>query len=155
MSGILELLQRRGLPRNSQVKIVRHQDKRCDLNLLIERGRMDLFEDGYQAFQARDVFNCDYIVSCIGLPKKRARFLGVYKVKGQLPAPEVAPPLDFPFMDLFFPGGRHRPGIWYDLEKVRGFEDLEDRAEIDWGPGALSWAQWATLERDKEVIRLL
>ena len=28
------------------------------------------------------VFNCDYIVSCIGMPGFKARFFGVYRVAG-------------------------------------------------------------------------
>src|SRR5437870_4097362 len=67
MAGIIELLQRHSLPKGARVKIVRHQDKRCDLHALT-KGQ---FEAGYQAFQAKPVFNCDFIVSCIGLPKSK------------------------------------------------------------------------------------
>jgi hypothetical protein len=151
VSGIVELLQRRGLPRGARIKIVRHKDKRCDLNALSRRD----FESGYQAYQARPVFNCDYIVSCIGLPNSTARFIGVYRVNGQRPAREVPPPPDFRYLELFFPRGRAEADhIWYDLTKLDGFEDLEDRAVIAWGASALSWAQWATLERDKEIIEM-
>ncbi len=151
MSGIIELLQCRGLPSDAKTKVVRHKDKRCDLQGLTR----SQFETGYQAYQAKPIFNCDYIVSCLGLPRSTARFLGVYRVRGQQPAREVPPPVDFPYSELFFPGGTPEQGhIWYDLVKVDGFEDLEDRVVIDWGPGARSWAQWATLEKDKEIIEM-
>lgn len=65
VAGIIELLQRSGLQQIANVKIVRHRDTRYDIEELIARGH---FEQGYQAYQRRRVFNCDYIVSCIGLP---------------------------------------------------------------------------------------
>jgi hypothetical protein len=67
--GIIELLQRRGLRKGGRTKIVRHKDKRCDFSAL-EMGQV---EAGYQAYQARHVFNSDYIVSCIRLPNSAAR----------------------------------------------------------------------------------
>lgn len=150
MSGIIQLLYRRGLPKGGRIKIIRHQDKRCDLHKL----KLSDFEAGYQAYQSRPVFNCDHIVSCIGLPKSKARFVGVYQVNGQRPAEDVPPPRDFPYLKLFFPGGTHPPGIWYDLVKLTGFEDLENRVVIDWGRSAIQWAQWATLDKDKEILQM-
>ena len=150
MSGIIELLHRSGLPKNSKVKIVRHKDKRCDLVAL----RREQFEAGYQAYQAKPVFNCDYIVSCLGLPESLARFMGVYHVRGQRPAEEVSPP-DFPYRNVFFPDGMAPSGhVWYDLVRLGGFEHLEDQVVIDWGPSALAWHQWLTLDRDKEIIQM-
>ena len=150
MPGIIKLLQDRGLPRSVTIKVVRHQDKRCDVRALERRH----FEAGYQAYQSEDVFNCDYIVSCIGLPDARASFVGVYQVKGHRPAREVPPPHDFPYLELFFPDGTGGPGIWYDLVRMYGFEDLEHRVIIDWGSGTRSWAQWATSEKDKAIVQM-
>lgn len=151
VTGIIELLQHRGLPKRSKIKIIRHKDKRCGLEALSRRD----FESGYQAYQAKPIFNCDYIISCIGCPNYRARFIGVYRVIGQLPAANVPPPPDFPYLDKFFPNGRTEgDAIWYDLTKVDGFEDLEDQIIISWGTGVLAWAQWATLEKDKEIVEM-
>jgi hypothetical protein len=43
-------------------------------------------------------------------------------------------------------------GNYYELEEVKGFEDLKDRVIIDWGSGALAWHQWLT---PKVVVELL
>jgi hypothetical protein len=134
VAGIIELLQRRGLQKGSKVKIVRHKDERNDLETLIAKGH---FEAGYQAYQARHVFNCDYIVSCIGLPGLKARFFGVYQVRGRRPAQEVPLPHHLTYLDE--PGWPTAGDLWYDLVKVEGFEDLENRVIIDWGPGARTW----------------
>jgi hypothetical protein len=40
----------------------------------------------------------------------------------------------------------------YDLVRVPGFEDLEDRVVIDWGKGTLAWHQQL---RNKEVVEIL
>jgi hypothetical protein len=153
VAGIIELLQRRGLQKIAKVKIVRHQDKRkqYDLQALIAKGH---FEAGYQAYQVRLVFNCDYIVSCIGLPKCKAWFFGVYRVVGQRPAEEVPLPPHLAYLkDLDPPGWAHPGLIWYDLAKLGGFADLKG-AVIDWGPGARVWVQWLTVENDKKVIQM-
>ena len=42
--------------------------------------------------------------------------------------------------------------VWYSLDRMSGFEDLENRTVIEWGPGAKMWHQWATLKRDKMVV---
>jgi len=152
VAGILELLQRRGLQKTSKVKIVRHKDSRYPLEMLIANGH---FEEGYQSYQARHVFNCDYIVSCIGLPGLKARFFGVYRVAGHRPAKEVPLPPHLAYLNNFDPAGWIWPGqVWYDLVKIHGFEDLENRVVVDWGPGARSWAQWVTLEHDKQIIEM-
>ena len=152
VAGIIELLQRRGLPKIGKVKIVRHKDKRYAglVDALVARGH---FEAGYQAYQSRHIFNCDYIVSCIGLPHFQARFFGVYRVADHRPAEEVPLPPHLSYLNALDPAGWGGPGVvWYDLQKVEGFDDLENRVVIDWGPGARNWAQWATVERDKRII---
>lgn len=155
--GIIELLQRRGLQKISKVKIVRHTERKAgghiyNLDALIAKGH---FDEGFLPYQARPTFNCDYVVSCIGLLGLRARFLGVYRVRGQRPGIEVPHRPHLAYIRNVDPVGWATPGyIWYDLEKLDGFEDLEGMVVIDWGPSAKSWAQWASLERDKEVLQM-
>ena len=150
--GILELLHRRGLQQIARVKIVRHKDQRYDLETLIARSH---FEAGYQAYQSRHVFDCDYIVSCIGRPHFQARFFGVYRVVGHRPASEMPLPPHLAYLKDIDPIGWAQPGqVWYDLAKIKGFEDLENRVLIDWGPGVRRWDQWLTRERDKRIIEV-
>lgn len=44
-----------------------------------KKGKIEL----YQSFQSKDVFNCDYIISFIGEPNDKARFIGIYDVIGK------------------------------------------------------------------------
>ena len=41
---------------------------------------------------------------------------------------------------------------YYELSKLEGFEDLSERVIIDWGKGALAWAQNYS---EKEIIQIL
>lgn len=145
MISLTELLTTRGFKNPDRTKIVRHQDNRVDMRLLRRRG---LFEF-YQRTQAKDVFNCDQVVSLIGDENRRAVFCGVYTVEGrrQLETSEaIDVPAGFP-RELLGAGG-----YLYELAKVSGFEALEDRVVIDWGDAPLAWAQWY---RDREVVEIL
>ncbi len=152
MLGILELLAPRGLDLTSKVKIVRHQDQRHDLTKMERDGVLEL----YQSYQAKPVFECDYIVSFIGLENSRARFFGVYRVAGPAVSAREHPlPPDFEYPD-FAP----RPeNYFYALEAVPGFDDLKNRVVIDWGMSALAWHQWlakpGVSPKDKEVVEIL
>jgi len=149
--GIYGMLAGYGLPNNASVKVVRHKDRRCDVHQLTRRQ----FETGYQAYQARDIFNCDYIIACLGLPRLAARFIGVYRVMGKRPARDVPPPKDFPFLDILFRDGVAGPDeIWYDLARMPQFEALEYDVVIDWGRNPIVWAQWISAERDKPVLAM-
>lgn len=140
--GIIELLELYGFDKASPTKLVRHQDRRCDVNDLICR---DLF-DFYQATQGRPVFNhCERIISFIGTEETKARFIGVFRVLRQTKGRPLLPPKGFP-TNL----GKYR--YYYDLEKELGYEDLENRVIIDWGKGTRSWVQKL---RNKEVIEIL
>jgi len=142
--GMLDLLALKGFDRQARFKFVRHKEPRYDLHDFLRRGWLET----YQAYQSKPVFDgLDYIVSFIGLENRRARFLGVFAVKGRRPGLESPPlPLGCPYEEwraLYF---------YYDLAKVPGFEDLEQRVVIDWGHSR-SWHQWP--KRDKEVLELL
>ena len=89
--NIIELLRLRGLDTNAKIKLVRHQDKRYDVNELYRTGYLDI----YQSYQSKPVFNCEYLVSFIGWDGSRARFIGVYRVKDCKPAREVPLPPGF------------------------------------------------------------
>lgn len=144
MLGLQELLMSRGFKlEGKRVKIVRHKDKRYDVDELRREGWFDL----YQSTQGPAVYDeCDQIVVFIGEKGTSARFVGVYDVGPRSPA-DLAPfPDGCPFLDWA------RPGNWlYRLDKCRGFEDFEERLVIDWGKAALAWHQWFT---DRQVIEI-
>lgn len=141
--NIIELLRLRGLPENVRVKLVRHQDKRYDVQELYRTGQLDT----YQGYQAKPIFECDYIVSFIGLEGSLARFIGVYRVLGRRSAREVPVPPDF-----LYPDFHQQDDVFYQLVPMPGFGDLKDRIVIDWGKGALAWHQWLS---EKEVVEVL
>jgi hypothetical protein len=146
--SIRELLSLRGLDVSKRIKVVRHKDSRKEvvINGKLEQGNpydwyrynRKLFI-GYQSEQGRDVFkDVDYIVSFIGEQGTTARFVGVYHIDGL----EIKS----------FPDGS--PCYYYKMTQLAGFEALEERIIIDWGKGALSWNQWLTKDKDKEVIEI-
>jgi hypothetical protein len=144
MLGLQELLKSRGFqPGKKRVKIVRHKDSRFDVEALRSQGWFDL----YQSIQSRSVFDgCDQIVVFIGEKGTAARFIGVYDIGTCSPAEQSPLPDGCPFQDWAAVGN------WrYQLDKRKGFEDLEDRLVVDWGKAALAWHQWFT---DRPVLEI-
>lgn len=139
---ITELLSLRGLDIKADVKMLRHQDQRFDLEDLQRKGLFEL----YQSTQGRPILECDYVVSFMGEERSKARLYGVYRVKGKKSARGMLLPS---------PTGGLEPGldtdIHYELEELPGFEDLKHRVVIDWGAAAISWHQWLS---DKAVIEI-
>lgn len=114
-----------------KVKLVRHKDSRAEYRHIM-KDRDALLQ--YQSEQPKDVFKgCDYIISFIGLERKRAVFIGVFKIKGSS-----------------FENGKYH----YSLEPVLEFNDLIDRLVINWGDNAISWHQWYD-RQEKEVVEIL
>jgi hypothetical protein len=139
--NIVELLKLRGMDTSKKIKLVRHQDQRYDLYELMTTGHLET----YQACQSRPILDCEYMVSFIGLPYSKARLYGVYKVGDRCRVGEVSLPKAYTMPE--------DPNNWfYQLEKVGGFEDLEERVVIDWGQSTRSWHQWVT---EKEVVEVL
>ncbi|HYE17689.1 MAG TPA: GIY-YIG nuclease family protein [Tepidisphaeraceae bacterium] len=143
MLGLLELLRARGLDTSKRVKLIRHQDQRFDPAKLERDGLFDV----YQSYQAKPVFECDLIVSFIGMENSRARLQGVYRVGQRSPATDRPLPQAYVEMGLWNPDGH-----FYELDRLTGFEDVEGRVVIDWGKGTLAWHQWLS---EKEVIEVL
>lgn len=118
---------------NHKVKFVRHRDFEGIVSFKdLVNNRENILE--YQKEQEKHIFNCDYIVSFLGLENLRSLLFGVFKVHN------YTQKQDF---------------IYYDLEEVDGFEDLNERVVIKWGHpnSARSWHQW--YDNIKEVIEIL
>jgi hypothetical protein len=143
MITITELLQLKGFDLRAKTKLVRHQGGHLDLWSVYRRGHLEV----YQAYQAKPVFNCDYVVSFIGLDRARARLTGVYRVLGNQPAEQVPLPPGAEYLGT--PGPR---SLYYHLQREHAFDALADRVVIDWGAAALTWHQWLA---PKEVIEVL
>jgi hypothetical protein len=142
MLDIVDLLRFCGLPAQTRVKFIRHQDPRYDIRELLRAG---LFEV-YQQFQSKPVFDCDYIVSFLGESRSRARLIGVYRVAGKHPTGTKTLPPEFTLqMDV-------ADAYCYDLIKEAGYEDLEERVVIEWGASTRSWHQWLSA---REVVEIL
>lgn len=125
--NIVELLKLRGLNEHAKIKLVRHQDNRHDLYELVTSGSTET----YQACQSRPVLECDYMASFLGLARGKARFLGLYRVTGRSTVAEVQLPKDYTLPES-------PENFFYFLEKVPGFEDLEQRVVVDWGESTRS-----------------
>lgn len=120
------------LLKGKKVKLVRHKDSRIEYrHVMKDRGA--LLE--YQKSQSKPVFKgCDYIISFIGLDRKRSVCVGVFKVNSVRSKSEEE--------------------YYYDLEEVSEFTDFSDRLIIDWGNNAIAWHQWYD-KQPKEVIEIL
>ena len=144
MLSIIDLLEIKGLDcsRRKSIKLVRHKDRRVDLDALLRGGHIET----YQSIQGSPIFNCDYVVSFMGLDGSLARLLGVYRVGGHRQV-QKADMTTLPCRDLV-----GEDDIIYELSEVPGFEDFKERLIIDWGNNAISWHQWLT---DKPVVEIL
>lgn len=128
-----------------KVKIVRHQDKRCNFYKLVLYNQIET----YQSYQGKHIFNCDFIISFIGIENTKAVFYGIYEVCGSpSPAKEYPLPNDFIFQEMV----NYETDIYYHLKRVHGFEDYENRVVIEWGKGTLAWNQHLS---PKEVTETL
>lgn len=143
--NIKELLRLRGLDVTGRIKLVRHLDKkRYDVHEMYRSSWLET----YQSYQCKPIFKgCDSIVVFLGLPGSQAVFVGVYAIKGQKRGLEVPISTSCPY-DM--PIGSN--DVFYILERLPGFEDLQDRVVIEWGGAALAWHQWLS---EKEVVEIL
>lgn len=140
--GIVDLLKLRGFDANRPAKLVRHQDRRIDVDDLMRKGWLDF----YQATQSRPVFDrCERIVCFVGAGGTKARLIGVYRVLGKRNGRAIPPPKGYPPVLSTY-------RYYYELERETGYEDLEDRVVIEWGKGALAWVQKLA---NKEIVEML
>lgn len=77
------------------------------------------------------------VVSLCGLDGTRACLFGVFRKVGWR-KPKDAPSLTGSRWESEL---RDDTKFFYQLERISGFEHLEDRVIVEWGPGALAWCQ--------------
>ena len=143
MISIQELLEMRGLDLSKKVKLVRHLDSRYNVHSIYQNGQLNT----YQSYQENKVFECDYIVSFLGIEDMKASFIGVFKVEGKKDPNNVPLPEDF-----LYNGNFKDSTVFYQLKEVPGFNDFKDRVIIDWG-SSRQWHQWS--KNLKEVIEII
>ena len=142
--NLIDILKMRGFDITAKTKIMRHQDKRFDLEMLFRKNRID----AYQSIQSQDVLNCEYAIAFIGRDGTKGCFAGIWKVVKRLDAPAPQYTKDFPYPHIFDEHG----DIHYLFERVPGFDDLIGRLVIEWGAATRAWHQWLS---GKEVIEIL
>ena len=138
-------------------KAVRHLDNRPDVPDLVEMFHIDREAlEFYQAEQSKDIFGaCDGIFSFLGLPGRRALFVGAYQVRGSRTATVLDPStVPVALRGMYEAARRDEPDVvryYYNLVRDPRFAALEMRVVVDWGLGALSWHQWGL---EKPVVEL-
>lgn len=118
MITIQELLEKRDLPKNAKIKLVRHKSNKIDLKGLYQADYKEFMR--YQSAQSTHVFqNIDYIVALLGEEGSLSRFIGVYKVGKEQPISDA---------DRYSPQDKY----YYPLDKVDGFKDIEEKIIVKW-----------------------
>ena len=142
--NIVELLKLRGLDTKKSTKIARHTDREDYPVTKMIKEHLEV----YQQYQSKQVFGgCDYVVSFLGIERTKAKFFGVYKVGAEKRSERKHLPDNYPYPQIV-----EDTDYFYELEKVSGFEDIEDRIIIEWGQSTRAWAQNLT---KKEVFEML
>ena len=133
--GLLDLLGLAGFKGNPGDRTVRHQHGRYPVAELLQARLLET----YQAYQSKPVFhNAERVISLYGLEGgTRARLFGVFRNEGWQEPAKSPPVTDHPWETEW----RDHTRFFYRLKRERGFEHLEDRVVVEWGPGALAWCQ--------------
>lgn len=148
MLTINKVLGFAGLDMSKNIKIARHMDTRdVDVHELYATSHFEL----YQSYQEKNQFkDCDYLVSCLGIENNQALLIGVYEIKSITRVNGFPDHYDVPYRGKAKVESKYR----YDLEKVNGFEELENRLVIKWQNIAQAWCMRIDTN-EKEVVQLL
>jgi len=142
--GIVDLLKLARFTPNPADKIVRHQHKRYPVFELLRRNLLET----YQAYQSEPVFHkAKQIVSLYGLDGTRACLFGVFRNNGHRGSKEAR----LTTCSDWEIAWREETRFFYQLERIQGFEHLENRVIVEWGSAAIAWHQKL---RNKTVLEL-
>lgn len=143
MFTITEILKLRGInTTKSKIKMIRHQHPPYDLSELVRRNQFDL----YQWNQRREVYNCEIVISFLGIAGTKAKLVGVYKIINCNGPINKSWPKEYLYQNM-------KPGnFFYSVKKIEEFSDFENRLVIDWGKSTRSWHQWL---KDRPIIEIL
>ena len=131
----------------TQVRLVRHQDRRLRAGRLYEawRNNRAAFE-GYQSAQARDIFPLDAVLATfIVTDARKTVFVGMYRVDS---VDSCLPGTTDPLLNSDI-SGHYK----YALQLLDVLSDYRDRLAIEWGAGTRAWVQRAA-NQAKPVIEI-
>jgi hypothetical protein len=142
MQTIQELLYARGLNPDAKIKMVRHKRQKVNLD---EKYRLEYEKFlQFQCEQKEEVFkDVSYIVSFVGEDSTLSRFIGVFEVLGIVNLP-VAKQTMY---------GEGEYNYLYEMKKLNGFEDLEDKVVVDWH-NPISWHQWLQTSNSGGIVEV-
>jgi hypothetical protein len=144
--GLIKILNLFGFDTCSRIKIVRHIDKKNNIESLILNNYFEL----YQKIQKKPIFNhFDYIISFIASSNTKAKFYGIYKVNEPTPLKADLIPVDCPYTQQWLSNK-----YYYNLKRLEEYDFLRNRLIIEWGKSTKSWHQKLLPERDKEVLEI-
>jgi len=131
----------------TQVRLVRHQDRRLGAGRLYEawRNHRDSFER-YQSAQSRNVFPVGALLASFVVTEARKTvFVGMYRVDSvdACPSGSVDPLLKQDVSGQFM----------YQLRLIDALNAYRDMVVIDWGAGTRTWVQQAA-NQAKPVIEI-
>ena len=143
---LIPLLQTLGVELNPErTKLVRHQDRECEVIELTAAGQLEL----YQSNQESEIFkDCDQILIFTADGGSRSLFTGLYQVKGVDFDPSRRWPADYLYPNASV------GAYWYHLVKDSNLQEFELRLVIDWGQAMRAWHQWLRPHQDKLVIEI-
>lgn len=128
-----------------RVKLLRHSLADKEFKECYDRGMVQ----EYTRVQAENFSNgYDYWCVFISGKSTTARFFACYKVNGCIPDTQDVKPDGFP-LENWFQGHR----MFYELVLVDLLKEYEGRLLIEWGKGALAWAQKGTNEKPIVAIQ--
>lgn len=129
----------------TRVKLIRHSLADKEFRQCYEKGMVT----EYTRVQS-DNFSNGYDYWCVFISDKSttAKFFACYKVNGGVCDTQDIKPDNFPLED-WFQGQK----MFYELEHIDLLKEYEGRLLIEWGKGALAWAQKATNEKPIVAIQ--
>lgn len=154
MITLQEILKARGFEPSARVKLVRHltqnkknddsKNNQFDPNYLYRNDMAGFLK--YQSAQGRRAYkDADYVVSCLGEDDNRARFIGVFKI---LALHKITGK-----NDKYWTCDKDK--WYYEMEKVSGFEDIEERIIIQWrGRADLWFRKYDKPENQMDVVEI-
>lgn len=111
-----------------------------------QRDRFELYQST-QAARRRKFFDAPYWASFVSLPSNEALFVGMYSITL---AGRGIPTFECPLTGRII---ADEEADRYVVQKMGIFSEFEGKLLVDWGAGALSWAQFAD-GKPKPIIEL-
>ena len=145
-----EVLESKGFDLKLKTKLLRHADKKYDVNKIYSEGMIEI----YQGCQKKPIFKyCDYVISFIGTENKSAKFIGIYEIVKVKDIKDAKLPDNFTYPEMF---EEFKDGCFYEFEELHIADGLKEKLIINWGNATLAWYKWLVGKKEpKDVISYL